>query len=80
VPCGLEVQTKNGIIGMLTFSPFPRPLSQNAVVPRHTTTMSYSTVSIPFTHLQVRSLSLSSENNSQLSIGFVLHLFDHLFE
>lgn len=45
---------------LTTFSPFPPPVPQNAVVPRHTTiTMSLSTVSIPFSHLQVLSLFLT---------------------
>lgn len=45
-------------IRMLNSSPFPPPVPQNAVVPRHTMS-SYSTVSIPFSHLQDKNHDLS---------------------
>lgn len=43
---------------MLNSSPFPPLVPQNAVVPRHTMS-SYSTVSIPFSHLQDKNHDLS---------------------
>ncbi|KAJ1400285.1 Non-heme dioxygenase N-terminal domain [Sesbania bispinosa] len=47
-------------ITMLSLSRFPRPVSQNAVVSRHTMSYStFSTVSIPFTHLKDRNSDLS---------------------
>lgn len=45
-------------IRMLNSSPFPPLVPQNAVVPRHTMS-SYSTVSIPFSHLQDKNHDLS---------------------